>query len=436
MAYEHLKALIFGRPLLIAAGKLDAIMGGIGIRLGMPSPIVTGPMAEPKARGVYSVGGGIATIQAVGTLMDRLPVGLDDHEDGAQDAKNSGLAGYRAISDQLDSALSDPRVEGILLEVDSYGGEAFGNFDLADKIFAARAAKPIFGVASQKAMSAGYALLSQCERVFVPQAGEVGSVGVLCTHVDTTQADAKEGIRVTHVHAGARKVELSPHVPLSAEAKARLEAEVGKVYETFVSAVARGRGSRLTAEAVRATEAGTYIGEEAVKAGLADEVGDVSAARTALRGRIQEKRMLEQMTKERDAALLRVAAAEKRVLELEAAAKSREMADDAAYIEKLKADSAAAQAPIDAADIARVEAHMKAGRGDVARELGGFMLRAAKNAGGEKFKAPGGLVPPQPSPANDLDAMAARGAKKLLEAQGYTVTLSADGREVASATRK
>lgn len=292
MALEHIKSLIFGRPLLVAPGKLDAIVGGLAVRLGLPPAPkqAIGPESEFKRPGVYSVDAetGVATVQVVGTLMDRLPLGLDDEPDGATDAKSSGLAGYRAIAADLDRALADPRVEGILLEVDSYGGEAFGLFDVADKIHAARSSKPIYAVASQKAMSAGYAVLSQADRVFVPQAGEVGSIGVLCTHVDQTAADAKDGYRVTHIHAGARKVDLSPHVSLSPEAKARLEAEVDQVYETFVAAVVRGRG--LTAEAVKATEAGCYIGQKAVDAGLADEVGDVGTARAALAATIEEKR--------------------------------------------------------------------------------------------------------------------------------------------------
>lgn len=292
MALEHIKSLIFGRPLLVAPGKLDAIVGGLAVRLGLPATpkLAHGPESEFKRPGVYSVdtATGVGTIQVVGTLLDRLPIGLDDEPDGATDAKSSGIAGYRAIAADLDRALADPHVEGILLEVDSYGGEAFGLFDVADKIHAARASKPIYAVASQKAMSAGYAVLSQADRVFVPQAGEVGSIGVLCSHVDQTAHDAKEGYRVTHVHAGARKVDLSPHVSLTPEAKARLEDEVGQVYETFVAAVARGRG--LTAEAVKATEAGCYIGQKAVDAGLADEVGDVGTARAALAATIQEKR--------------------------------------------------------------------------------------------------------------------------------------------------
>jgi len=390
MALEHLKSLIFGRPLLVAAGKLDAIVGGLAVRLGLPpaQKIAGGHESEFKRPGVYSVDAstGVATIQVVGTLMDRLPLGLDDDEDGAAEAKNSGLAGYRAIASDVDRALADPSVEGILLEVDSYGGEAFGLFDLADKIHAARATKPVYAVASQKALSAGYALVSQADRVFVPQAGEVGSVGVLCTHVDQTAADAADGYRVTHVHAGARKVDLSPHVALTPEAKARLEVEVAQVYETFVASVSRGRG--LTAEAVRATEAGTYIGQKAVDAGLADEVGDVATARAALAATIQTKRStmkeLEQLRAEvarltafsdagaKELAVVRATLAEReKALEAHKAdATARKAKELDGVVAQIERDCTAAGAtPPDKAQRDRIRAALDVNE-DLGRELG------------------------------------------------------------------
>ena len=43
----------------------------------------------------------------------------------------SGLTSYGEIAAMLDSALADPQVSGILLAIDSPGGEASGSFELA-----------------------------------------------------------------------------------------------------------------------------------------------------------------------------------------------------------------------------------------------------------------------------------------------------------------
>jgi ClpP class serine protease len=51
----------------------------------------------------------------------------------------SGLMSYGEIEARLDAALADPQVAGILLDLDSPGGEASGVFELAERI---RAASP------------------------------------------------------------------------------------------------------------------------------------------------------------------------------------------------------------------------------------------------------------------------------------------------------
>lgn len=360
MALAHLAARIFGTPLLVAPDKLEAILAVLGPRLGLDAiPLPAGPVVEPKERQPLQVDAeaSIAVIQAIGTLSHRVD-GID---------ALSGLSSYQTLAAELERALADPDVEGILLEVDSFGGEAAGCFDLADRIRAARETKPVFGVASQYAMSGGYALLSQASRVFVPQTGEVGSVGVVMTHVDLSGAEAQAGVRVTHVHAGARKVDLSPHRALSDAARARLEDEVGQIYEQFLAAVAAGRGERLSAEAARSTEAGSFIGQKAVDAGLADQVGDVDAARAALVAEIEERRMLKQLQAENARLLCQTTLQAETIRQLEAALSghkaelaARREKDLDQIVEQLVADCQAA----------RVSPPEKAERDDLRKALG------------------------------------------------------------------
>ncbi|MGD7175730.1 S49 family peptidase, partial [Ralstonia pseudosolanacearum] len=159
----------------------------------------------------------------------------------------------------------------ILLDVDSPGGESGGVFDLADRIRAAAAIKPVWAAANDMAFSAAYALACAASRVFVSRTGGVGSIGVIAMHVDQSVKDAKDGVRYTAVFAGARKNDLNPHEPITDEAQAQLQAEVSRIYRLFVATVGSYRG--LSAEAVTATEAGLFFGQDAVAAGLADAVG-------------------------------------------------------------------------------------------------------------------------------------------------------------------
>jgi ClpP class serine protease len=98
--------------------------------------------------------------------------------------------------------------------------------------------------------------------------------------LDRSGFDQKAGLAYTVVAAGAQKADFSPHGPLSERAKSTLKAEVDRAYGLFVNAVARNRG--LPVAKVRGTEAALYLGADAVKAGLADEVGTLDDTVAAL----------------------------------------------------------------------------------------------------------------------------------------------------------
>jgi capsid assembly protease len=120
------------------------------------------------------------------------------------------------------------------------------------------------------ALSAGYLLASQAERLYMTQTGMVGSIGIVMAHHDISKAEEKAGVRVTLLHRGARKVDFNSSAPLTTEARAWAEGLLDERYEQFVSAVVRGRG--VDAEAVRDTEAGILHGAAAVSSGLADGI--------------------------------------------------------------------------------------------------------------------------------------------------------------------
>lgn len=264
----HVAARLFGAPLLIHRPKLNVILSVLGPRMGVtdlaaPQALALAP--RPAAAS-SSANDPVAVIPIHGTLVRRT-VGLE---------AESGLASYAAIATQLDAALANPAVAAILLDVDSPGGESGGVFDLADRIRAAAARKPIWAVANDMAFSAAYALASGASRLFVSRTGGVGSIGVIAMHVDQSAKDAQDGVRYTAVFAGDRKNDLNPHQPITGEAQAFLQAEVNRVYGLFVETVAKHRG--LRAEDVVATQAGLLFGQDAVAAGLADAVGSFNEA--------------------------------------------------------------------------------------------------------------------------------------------------------------
>jgi len=270
--FTHLASRVFNTPLMIDQKKLAAIMAVLAPRMGFDPPGVDAALlAEQRTRKPYAVtDAGVAVIEVSGTLVNRAS-GLE---------AQSGLTSYEQLGNEILDAATDPRVRGILLRLDSYGGESNGAWDVADLIEQAAQVKPIWAAVDDWALSAGYLLASAADRIWITRTGGVGSVGVIAMHVDQSGFDAANGLRYTTIFAGQHKNDFNPHEPLSAEARDVLVAEINRLYGMFVDAVARRRN--LSAEFVRVTEAGIFYGEDSVARGFADRVGTFRDALAAM----------------------------------------------------------------------------------------------------------------------------------------------------------
>lgn len=270
-------ARLFNTPLLVHPAKLDAIIAGLSSRLGL------GPMEAPAPsafttqngqwadHGLYRVVDGIAVLDVFGVLAHR----------GGMQADSSYILGYQTIAQQLDAAMADAEVRGVLLNMDSPGGEVAGAFDLARQIADYRGKKPIRAAVSDLAASAAYLIASAADTIAVAQNGYAGSIGVVMRHVDLSRALDQEGVRITHIFAGERKMDGNPYQPLPAEVQAHFQAEVDGIYASFVSVVAQNRG--LPEAAVRGTQAAVYRGTAALDAGLADHIATPDQILTEMR---------------------------------------------------------------------------------------------------------------------------------------------------------
>ncbi|URF02800.1 S49 family peptidase [Cupriavidus campinensis] len=282
----RLATKMFNTPVAIHPRKAEIVIAALADRLGVGqmvrldgSAIVPMAMeddeygfAEPgrTPRTGYDNVGGVAVIEVQGTLVQKL----------GSLRPYSGMSGYDGIRQNLFTALTDPEVKAIALDIDSPGGEVAGCFDLVDTIYAARGRKPIWSILNEAAYSAAYAIASAADRVIVPRTGGVGSIGVICAHVDLSQALTTAGVKVTFITYGDYKADGHAEIPLSEDALARFQADIDTMGELFVTTVARNRN--ISAATVRDTQAATFMGDAGVALGLADEVAAPDAAFRAL----------------------------------------------------------------------------------------------------------------------------------------------------------
>lgn len=208
----------------------------------------------------YIVKQGILQIPIFGVLLNRFSYQFGSY-----------ATGYTYILRCFLRGMEDPEVKGIALICESPGGVVAGNFEMVDKMFSMRGTKPIWAFAAEYAYSAAYSIASVADRIEITRTGGVGSIGVVTAHVDYSDAMAQAGIKVTFIYAGKHKVEGNAYEKLPQAAKDRIQARIDKLYAIFTSTVARNRA--MDEEEVRATEALTYTGEDAVEVGLADKVG-------------------------------------------------------------------------------------------------------------------------------------------------------------------
>lgn len=195
---------------------------------------------------------------------------------GAWVGASSGLVSYEGFSYQMRRAGADAKTSGILLDIESPGGEAVGAFEAAAVVREVSAIKPVTALVNGMAASSAYAIASGASRIVTIPTGMSGSIGVVLMHLDLSKYLENEGIKPTLIFAGDHKVDGNPFEPLPKDVRAELQHEVSSFYDQFVETVALGR--RMDPKAVRETQARMFKGSDALDAGLADEVGSFESA--------------------------------------------------------------------------------------------------------------------------------------------------------------
>ncbi len=243
----------------------------IARRDGLTPEAVAAELGQPlNNTRTVTVREGVATIPVSGPMFRYANIFADV----------SGATSYEALATDLRVALDDPSVSAILLAVDSPGGEVFGASELSDLIFNARATKPIVAHVSGFGASAAYWIASAADDVVTSSTGILGSLGV-CMSVNAPGEDPDL--------FGDREIEFissqSPDKHLDPTSKAGREqhqAIVDKLAGVFLADAARNRGVTEATVHEGFGKGGTFVGADAVAAGLADRVATFEVTHAAL----------------------------------------------------------------------------------------------------------------------------------------------------------
>ncbi len=185
-----------------------------------------------------------------------------------------GATSYELLAQDFNKAVQNPNIKGILLDIDSPGGEVNGCSELSDMIFKARGIKPIIAYASGSCCSGAYWIASACDKIFAADTAILGSIGVVSIF---EKDDEDKTIEIVSSQSPNKRPDINTE-----EGKAKVQARVDELAEVFIAKVARNRGITVD-EVVKNFGAGDVsVGQHAVRQGLADELSSFEAIITNL----------------------------------------------------------------------------------------------------------------------------------------------------------
>lgn len=176
----------------------------------------------------------------------------------------------------LKNAFEDAGAQAVVLRINSPGGSPVQAGIVYDEIKRLKALhhKKVYAVVEEMCASGAYYIAAAADDIYTDKASVVGSIGVLMDSFGFTGVMEKYGIERRLLTAGANKGIGDPFSPLSDKQRAYLQATLDQIHQQFIAVVKEGRGSRL--KETPDTFSGLFWnGEEAIKLGLADHLGNL-----------------------------------------------------------------------------------------------------------------------------------------------------------------
>jgi protease-4 len=189
------------------------------------------------------------------------------------------------VYSRLQRAADDPLVRGVILKLDTPGGDVTSSDILYREVlkFKEKTGRPVVGLMMGVAASGGYYVASACDAVVAHASTVTGSIGVIALFPSVAGLISKVGVDVRVIKSGALKDAGSPFRGMSPEEQKVFEGMINEMYESFLKVVYERRKDAFSMEELRRLADGrVYTGLQALKLKLIDEVGyfDDALART------------------------------------------------------------------------------------------------------------------------------------------------------------
>ena len=216
----------------------------------------------------------IAVVYAVGNIT----AGEEDYE-----LLPSGKTlGARTMADVLETVREDDSIKGVIVRIDSPGGDALASDEIWRCMVLLREKKPVVISMSDTAASGGYYIAMTGDPIVAEPGTITGSIGIVYGKMNLKGFYDKVGIHKEIISRGDFARMDSDYDSYTPQERERIRALMKDFYDKFLARV--GAARNMTPEAVDQLAQGrVWTGEQAQQNGLIDELGGFARAMELLK---------------------------------------------------------------------------------------------------------------------------------------------------------
>jgi protease-4 len=261
------------RGLITHLGEVEQAEAEAKRRAGRGAEIVEfGDYVDAKGGREGTGSDAIAIVYAEGPIMTGTGRGGDPFGGGSSIMSDD-------TAEAIYDAIEDKSVKAIVLRVSSPGGSPEASEQIAAAVRAAqRAGKPVVVSMGAYAASGGYWISAEADWIVAQPATLTGSIGVFGGKFVLADALGRFGVDVRGLSVGGEFADAyAISEPWTAEQRAKISQQMDRIYDDFITRVARGRD--LPPARVREIARGrVWTGAQALGLGLVDQLGGLEEA--------------------------------------------------------------------------------------------------------------------------------------------------------------
>lgn len=240
----------------------DLIDGDIAIDMSNPFMLLS-QLFEPVQRS--TTGPTIAVLNINGAIMDG-----DSAPDGPF---SSASVGSRTIRNAIKQISKDDNIEGVVVRIDSPGGSAIASEVIWQGLHRLSETKPVWVSVGSMAASGGYYIAVGGDKIYVNESSIVGSIGVVGGKLSFGDVLERVHVNIVPRSRGPRAGMFGMVGGWDDVQRELVRGKMAETYELFTSRVSEGRSG---IDLSKTAEGRLFLGQDAVKLNMADEIGTLS----------------------------------------------------------------------------------------------------------------------------------------------------------------